>query len=130
LRNLGLPVTGIVAPATAIDFGAQRLVQDLLAGVFIIAENQYAFGDTVTLTLTGANTTEGTVEDVSLRATQLRSNDGEMVTVPNGQIMKATNLSKDWARAVADVPVPLGADLSRINDILREAGQQRSSMAG
>lgn len=58
LRNLGLPVTGIVAPATAIDFGAQRLVQDLLAGVFIIAENQYAFGDTVTLTLTGANTTE------------------------------------------------------------------------
>ncbi|TCN55956.1 small conductance mechanosensitive channel [Rhodococcus sp. SMB37] len=126
LRNLGLPVTGIVAPATvigaAIGFGAQRIVQDLLAGFFIIAEKQYAFGDTVNLTLTGAITTEGTVEDVTLRVTQLRSNDGEMVTVPNGQIMKATNLSKDWARAVVDVPVPVGADLSRINDILQEVG--------
>lgn len=62
LRNLGLPVTGIVAPATvigaAIGFGAQRIVQDLLAGFFIIAEKQYAFGDTVNLTLTGAITTE------------------------------------------------------------------------
>jgi moderate conductance mechanosensitive channel len=58
------------------------------------------------------------VEDVTLRVTKLRTSDGEMYTVPNGQIVKSLNMSKDWARAVVDVPVPTSADLNRVNELL------------
>lgn len=61
----------------------------------------------------------GTVEDVTLRVTTLRNTEGEVFSVPNGQIVKTQNLSKDWARAVVDIPLPLGTDLSHVNDVLR-----------
>jgi small conductance mechanosensitive channel len=121
-NQLGLPVGSLVAPAAvlgaALGFGAQRIVQDLLSGFFIITEKQYGFGDLVELSVTGGGTAVGTVEDVTLRVTKLRTSDGEMYTVPNGQIVKALNMSKDWARAVVDVPVPTSADLNRVNDVL------------
>src|SRR5690349_2429825 len=112
---LAIPVSSLVAPAAvlgaALGFGAQRIVQDLLAGFFIITEKQYGFGDLVALTVTGiATPAEGTVEDVTLRVTKLRSSEGEVFTLPNGQIVKTVNLSKDWARAVIDIPVPTAAD--------------------
>jgi small conductance mechanosensitive channel len=114
-----------VAPATvigaALGFGAQQLVKDLLSGFFIILEKQYGFGDLVTLTVVSATEASGTVENVTLRVTRLRSSDGELFTIPNGQIVKTVNLSKDWARAVVDIPVQAGADLSMINDTLRQA---------
>ena len=124
VNTLGLPVGSLVAPAAvlgaALGFGAQRIVQDLLSGFFIITEKQYGFGDLVQLTVTGAATdARGTVEDVTLRVTKLRTGDGEVYTVPNGQIVKALNLSKDWARAVVDIPVPASADLNRVNEVLR-----------
>jgi small-conductance mechanosensitive channel len=120
---LAIPVGSLVAPAAvlgaALGFGAQRLVQDLLSGFFIIAEKQYGFGDLVQLTISGvANDARGTVEDVTLRVTKLRSSDGEVFTLPNGQIVKSINLSKDWARAVVDIPVPVTADLNQVNEVL------------
>src|SRR4051794_34637940 len=101
LDRLGVPVTGLVAPATVLGvglgFGAQRIVQDLLAGFFIISERQYGFGDVVSITAAGAGTeATGTIEDVTLRITRLRSSNGEVITVPNGQIVKVVNLSRDW----------------------------------
>lgn len=122
---VGFPVASLVAPAAvlgaALGFGAQRIVQDLLSGFFIITERQYGFGDLVVLSVTGASTdARGTVEDVTLRVTKLRTSDGEISTVPNGQIVKSQNLSKDWARAVVDVPVPASAALNLVNDALRE----------
>jgi small conductance mechanosensitive channel len=60
----------------------------------------------------------GTVEDVTLRVTKLRTADGELYTISNGQIFKTLNLSKEWARAVIDIPVPSTADLSVVNDVL------------
>lgn len=127
LRRLGFGVSGLVAPATvigaALGFGAQRVVQDILAGFFIITERQYGFGDVVQIAVLGsAEDAVGTVEDVTLRVTRVRSVDGEVITVPNGQIVKAINLSKDWARAVVDVPVPSTADLNQVNEILRGVG--------
>lgn len=121
---LAIPVGSLVAPAAvlgaALGFGAQRIVQDLLAGFFIITEKQYGFGDLVALTVTGiAAPAEGTVEDVTLRVTKLRSSEGEVFTIPNGQIAKTMNLSKDWARAVIDIPVPTSADLTMVNDVLQ-----------
>jgi small conductance mechanosensitive channel len=65
----------------------------------------------------------GGVEDVTLRITQVRTGEGEMYTVPNGQIVKALNLSKDWARAVVDVPVPASADINDVNEILRQVAE-------
>ncbi|MEC3916349.1 mechanosensitive ion channel family protein [Nocardia sp. CDC160] len=127
LRRFGFGLGGLVAPAAvlgaALGFGAQRIVQDLLAGFFLITERQYGFGDVVRIAVTGNSTeAEGTVEDVTLRITTLRSADGEVIIVPNGQIVKVTNLSKDWARAAIDVPVPATADINKVNEILHDVG--------
>jgi moderate conductance mechanosensitive channel len=129
LDRLGVPVTGLVAPATVLGvglgFGAQRIVGDVLAGFFIITERQYGFGDVVAIAVNGAGeAATGTVEDVTLRITRLRSANGEVVTIPNGQIVKVVNLSRDWARAVVDVPVPTSSDVNRVTEILREVGDE------
>jgi small conductance mechanosensitive channel len=120
----GLAVTGLVAPATvagvALGFGAQRIVQDLLAGFFIIAERQYAFGDLVRISTLGSTSgVVGTVEQISLRVTRLRSSDGELIIVPNGQLVQVTNLSRDWARAVVDVPLAVTENYTEALGILR-----------
>lgn len=121
---LQFSVGGLVAPATvvgaALGFGAQQLVRDLLSGFFILAERQYGFGDLVTLTVVSSTEASGTVENVTLRVTRLRSPDGEVLTIPNGQIVKVVNLSKDWARAVVDIPVSTSADLNRVNEVLHQ----------
>ncbi len=124
---LGIPITGLVAPATvagvALGFGAQRIVQDILAGFFLIAERQYGFGDVVRIGALGSTEgVTGTVEDVTLRVTQIRASNGEVVIVPNGQIVQVTNLSRDWARAVVDVPMPATVDVSRVSDVLHAVG--------
>ncbi len=126
--RLGVKPTSLVAPAAvvgvALGFGAQRLVQDLLAGFFIIAERQYGFGDLISIA--GPWVPEGvigTVEDVSLRITKVRTANGEVIFTPNGQIAQVTNLSRDWARVVIDVPVPLSVDIGDISEILREVGR-------
>jgi small conductance mechanosensitive channel len=129
LSTLGIPVTGLVAPATVLGvglgFGAQRVVGDILAGFFIITERQYGFGDVVSIAVVGGgDMASGTIEDVTLRITRMRSPNGEVVTVPNGQIVKVINLSRDWARAVVDVPVPTSSDVNRVNEILREVGAE------
>jgi moderate conductance mechanosensitive channel len=126
-NQLGLPLGSLVAPAAvlggALGFGAQRIVQDLLSGFFIITEKQYGFGDLVELSVNGGGDARGTVVDVTLRVTKLRTGDGEVFTVPNGLIVKSLNLSKDWARAVVDIPVPTSADINRVNEVLREVAQ-------
>ncbi|WP_370329500.1 mechanosensitive ion channel family protein [Mycolicibacterium hippocampi] len=124
---VNVPVGSLVAPAAvlgaALGFGAQKLVQDLLAGFFIITERQYGFGDLVQVNMLGApNEAEGTVEEVTLRVTKLRTSEGEVWTVPNGNIVRSLNMSKDWARAVVDIPVPTTADLNRVNELLHAVG--------
>ncbi|HEU0101522.1 MAG TPA: mechanosensitive ion channel family protein [Mycobacteriales bacterium] len=128
LQRMGVPIAGLVAPATvagvALGFGAQRIVQDLLAGFFLIAERQYGYGDVIRVTIAAGPPLVGTVEDVTLRVTQMRTLNGEVVITPNGQIAQVTNLSRDWARAVLDIPVPTGADIARVNQVLQEVGEQ------
>ncbi|MGI8700705.1 MAG: mechanosensitive ion channel family protein [Nocardioidaceae bacterium] len=128
LQRLNVPLSGFVAPATvagvALGFGAQRIVQDLLAGFFLITERQYGFGDVVRLSVPGGPVAiTGTVEELTLRITSIRSQDGEVVITPNGQIVQVVNLSRDWARAVVYVPVPSTADLNQVDSILREVGE-------
>ena len=128
-ERLGVSSGRLVAPAAvagvALGFGAQRLVQDLLAGFFIIAERQYGFGDLITIAIPGIpGGVIGTVEDVTLRVTKVRTPNGEVVFTPNGQIVQLTNLSRDWARAVVDVPFPLSVDISHASEILRQVGRE------
>ena len=125
--RLGIPVTSLAAPAAvvavALGLGAQRTVQDILAGFFIITERQYGVGDLISLSVAGLpDPAVGTVEDVTLRVTTVRTASGEVVITPNGQISRVTNLSRDWARAVVDVPVPAAVDVNRVSDLLRLIG--------
>ncbi|HHY07352.1 MAG TPA: mechanosensitive ion channel family protein [Corynebacteriales bacterium] len=128
VERLGVSLTTLVAPATvlgaALGFGAQRIVQDFLAGFFVVTERHYGYGDVVEIWVSGSTQpAEGTVEDVTLRVTRLRTPDGEVITLPNGQITKTTNRSKDWARAVVDIPIPteeLGEANEELNHLCRE----------
>ena len=129
VQRLGVPLAGLVAPAAllsaALGFGLQRFVQDIGAGFFITGERQYGFGDVIRIAVTGVTEpVTGTVEDVTLRVTRLRSVSGEVITTPNGQIVQVTNLSRDWARAVIDVPVPATVDVSHVTDVLRRVGDE------
>jgi len=132
VERLGVPLAGLVAPAAllsaALGFGLQRFVQDIGAGFFITGERQYGFGDVVTIAASGVGQpVTGTVEDVTLRVTRLRTVSGEVITTPNGQIIQVTNLSRDWARAVIDVPVPSAVDVNRVTEILRRVGEEAYS---
>lgn len=129
VRLLGVPLAGLVAPAAlisaALGFGLQRFIQDIGAGFFITGERQYGFGDVVRISVTGvAQPAVGTVEDVTLRVTRIRSMSGEVIITPNGQITQVTNLSRDWARAVIDVPVPSSVDVGHATEVLEDVGRE------
>jgi small conductance mechanosensitive channel len=104
--NLGPLIAGAGIAGIALGFGAQQMVQDYLAGVFILSEDQFGIGDVVDL---GEAT--GTVEEVSLRATRLRDLDGVVWHVPNGTLTRVGNKSKQWARARVDISVAYDTDL-------------------
>jgi small conductance mechanosensitive channel len=129
VQFLGVPLAGLVAPAALISaglgFGLQRFVQDIGAGFFITGERQYGFGDVVRISAAGVSEPAvGTVEDVTLRVTRIRSMSGEVIITPNGQISQVTNLSRDWARAVIDVPVPSSVDVGRATEVLQGVGRE------
>jgi moderate conductance mechanosensitive channel len=129
LERLGFPVASLVAPAAvlgaALGFGAQQVVRDLIAGIFIVLERQYGYGDVVSISAIGfTEGATGTIEEVALRTTRLRTLNGEVVIVPNGQIVQVTNLSRDWARAVVDVPLPVEVDVMRASELLRKVGEE------
>jgi moderate conductance mechanosensitive channel len=87
--NIGPAIAGLGVVGIAVGLGAQTLVKDWLAGIFIVIENQYSAGDLVRIA-----GVEGEVEDFSLRRTTLRDADGTVHSVPNGQIIVASNLSR------------------------------------
>jgi small conductance mechanosensitive channel len=129
IHLFGIPFPTLVAPLTAggvaLGLGAQRLVGDLIGGSFIIAERQYGLGDLVQIAATPqTDGASGTVEDITLRITRLRTADGERVIIPNGQVVQVTNLSSDWARAVVDVPIPQGSDIARATALLHRIGEE------
>lgn len=129
VQRLGVPLAGLVAPAAlisaALGVGLQKFVQDIGAGFFITGERQYGFGDVVRISVNGVSEAAfGTVEEVSLRVTRIRTLSGEVIITPNGQITQVTNLSRDWARAVIDVPVPATVDVGHATEVLQHVGQQ------
>lgn len=113
----GLSITPFLGVGTilaaAIGFGAQDLVKDLISGFFILVEDQYHVGDTVTI----AGTT-GQVQDIQLRVTVLRDFEGNAHYVPNGQIEVTSNFTSDFAQPVLDVGVSYDTDVDRALEVM------------
>jgi len=106
----GIPMTPFVAAAAtigiAIGFGAQDLVRDVIAGFFILVEDQFGIGDVVSI-----GGVSGTVEEITLRTTVLRDLDGNEYHVPNGHIVVTTNMTQGFTRVVADIGVSYSTDV-------------------
>jgi small-conductance mechanosensitive channel len=122
LRSFGLDigpaVAGLGVVGVAVGFGAQHLVRDYLNGALILIENQFSKGDVIRVA--GVS---GTVEDFSLRRTTLRDLDGVVHTVPNGEIMVASNLTRVWARINQDVTLAYGTDIEKATTVVDEVGR-------
>lgn len=122
LGLIGIDVAPMIAGAgiagIAVGFGAQNLVRDVVAGLFILIEDQFGLGDVVEI-----DGVSGVVEALSLRATQLRSANGTVWFVPNGQITRLGNMTKTWSAAMLDVDVAYGADIDRVRAVLQATAQ-------
>ena len=123
LSVLGFPVAPLLAGAgilgVALAFGAQSLVADFLSGIFIIMEDQYGVGD-----VADVGDATGTVEEVTLRITKIRSVDGVLWFVRNGEIVRVGNKSQNWSRTVLDVSVAYQTDLAQAKEVLAEVGSE------
>jgi small conductance mechanosensitive channel len=119
LGEIGLNLAPLLAGAgivgLAFGFGAQSLVKDFLSGLFILVEDQFGVGDIVDLD----QETSGTVEAVSLRTTRLRSVDGTVWHVPNGDIRRVGNKSQHWSRALLDIEISYDADIDRAKEVIK-----------
>jgi small-conductance mechanosensitive channel len=116
--DIGPAVAGLGVVGIAVGLGAQAIVRDWLAGIFIVLENQYSAGDVVRIA-----GVEGVVEDFSLRRTTLRDLDGAVHTVPNGQIVVASNMTRLWGRVNLDISIPYGADLEQASELIDGVGK-------
>ena len=110
------------AVAAALGFGAQNLVRDVIAGFFILAEDQYRIGDTVTIAAT-----TGKVEDIQFRVTVLRDGEGNVHYVPNGQITVASNLTSLYASPAIDVRIGYQADVDRAMEVMLDELRRMSA---
>lgn len=117
--DLGPLIAGAGIAGIALGFGAQTLVKDCIAGLFMLIEDQYGIGDVVDL-----GEAVGVVEEVSLRTTVLRSVDGTVWHVPNGVVQRVGNRSQLWSVAVIDVDVAYDTDLDRARELLKRAADE------
>jgi moderate conductance mechanosensitive channel len=120
--DIGPAIAGLGIVGIAVGFGAQSLVRDYLNGCLILIENQFSRGDVITV----AGVT-GTVEDFSLRRTTLRDLDGVVHTVPNGQILVASNRTRTWARINQNVVVLFGTDVDKAIEVVNGVGQSMAA---
>jgi len=128
LSELGIDIGPLLAAAgiagLAVGFGGQYLIRDLIAGLFIILENQYRIGDVICL-----GETCGLVEDISLRMTTLRDLDGTVHHVPHGEVKKVSNLSKDFSRVNMDIGISYSADLEQVIRVVNAVGDELAADA-
>jgi moderate conductance mechanosensitive channel len=113
--NLGPLIASAGIAGIAIGFGAQKLVQDFLSGIFMVIEDQYGVGDIVDV-----GEASGVVEAVNLRTTRIRDLNGTLWHVPNGEIRRVGNKSQTWARAVIDVDVAYDTDLDAAAAVIKQ----------
>jgi len=125
LPQFGINPTGFLAGAgvvgIAIGLGARSIIQDFLAGIFIILENEYRIGDVVKL-----DGTSGVVENITLRKTILRDMDGAEHHISNGSIKIASNLSKDFAKINLNIGIAYDSNLEKVIEVVNRTGKELS----
>jgi small conductance mechanosensitive channel len=123
LDRLTIPIapllTSVGILGVAIGFGAQELVKDFIAGMFMLMEDQYGVGDVI-----DAGAAVGTVEAVTLRVTRLRDADGRVWYVRNGTITRVGNESQGWSRAYMDIPVAYDSDVVSVKVLLEHVAEE------
>lgn len=129
LSELGVAIGALAAGAgilgAAIGFGAQSLVKDFLAGLFMVVEDQFGVGDTVDL-----GTATGIVESIRLRVTQVRDSEGTVWYVRNGEILRVGNQSQGWSRIILDLPLAYNSDLEKAKKVLEGAASKLAETPG
>ncbi len=121
--NLGIDITPLLAGAgiagLAIGFGAQKLVTDVVSGVFFLIDDAFRVGEYVEI-----DSTMGAVEKISIRSMQLRHHRGPVHTIPYGEIPKLTNYSRDWVIMKLKFTVPFDTDPNKVKKIFKKIGQE------
>ncbi|TCL09673.1 small-conductance mechanosensitive channel [Shimia isoporae] len=122
IGNLGVDITPLLAGAgiagLAIGFGAQKLVTDVVSGVFFLVDDAFRTGEYVEI-----DGTMGAVEKISIRSMQLRHHRGPVHTIPYGEIPKLTNYSRDWVIMKLKFTVPFDTDPNKVKKIFKKIGQ-------
>ena len=135
LTDLGIDLAPVIASAglagVALGFGAQTVVKDMLAGFFIILENQYRVDDVVQISGVGfpATPVEGTVRSITLRKTTLRDRDGNVHIIPNGSIVEVINRTIGYSKFRFTFAVDVDTDVDEIIKIVNETGEQMAKDA-
>jgi moderate conductance mechanosensitive channel len=123
LAAVGIDIRPLLAGAgvagLAISFGAQSLVRDIIAGLFILFENQFGVGDVIRVGDTG-----GVVEKMTLRIVVLRDVHGVVHIIPNGELSKVSNMTRTFSRAVFEIGVAYKEDADRVMAVMREVGKE------
>jgi small-conductance mechanosensitive channel len=123
IGNLGIDITPLLAGAgiagLAIGFGAQKLVTDIVSGVFFLVDDAFRTGEYVEI-----DGTMGAVEKISIRSMQLRHHRGPVHTIPYGEIPKLTNYSRDWVIMKLKFTVPFDTDPNKVKKIFKKIGQE------
>jgi small conductance mechanosensitive channel len=126
LSLFNVPTSSILAGGAvvglAISFGSQSLIKDLVNGCLILMEDQFAVGDVIQI-----GDKSGLVENLNLRVTQLRSGEGQLITIPNSNIMDVRNLTRLWSRVDFSIVVAYDNDPKQVLDVLRQVSQQMYS---
>jgi moderate conductance mechanosensitive channel len=120
---LGVPVSSLMAGGAvvvfALSFGFQNVMRDLVMGCLILWEDQFAIGDYIAV-----GTATGLVENMNLRATQLRDSEGCLITLPNSSISQVKNQTRLWSRVDFSIEVACDTDVQAALSVMREVGQQ------
>jgi small conductance mechanosensitive channel len=123
LKYLGLDLGPLLASAgiagLAIGFGAQTLVKDFINGFFVLLEDQYNIGDTIRVAAV-----KGIVEEMTLRRTVLRDDDGTLHVVPNSQIQVVSNLTRDWSQLALKVSVAYEEPSEKVMNLLGQVAEE------
>jgi small-conductance mechanosensitive channel len=112
-------LTSLGVVGLALSLGAQTLIKDLIGGLMVLIENQYAVGDVIQV-----GDVSGVVERLTLRATYVRDVGGKLYLVPNGDIRVVGNVTRDWSRALVDIGVAYEENLERVTAVLDRVARQ------
>jgi len=123
LGALGVEIFPLIAGASivgvAIGFGSQKLVQDVISGVFFLVDDAFRRGEYIDV-----GSVKGTVEKISIRSLQLRHHRGALHTIPFGEIRHLTNFSRDWVMMKLKLRLTYDTDVERVRKLIKKLGER------